>query len=144
MILKPETKQALLDLADKIEKVNPKNFDMQDWALSMHLDGPDRIGLPNLNPSCGTSCCIAGWHHVFKGRFLEGARVYDSFDAPDNIGYADSLATSDLGLDDYDAHKLFYPLDWPTEDEDIQYYSKFENTPAGAAARIRHFVETGE
>lgn len=128
-------KKKLLELADKIEKVSPKNFDMAEWAT-----GPiNRVGLPNLNPGCETTCCIAGWQQVLQGRYLGGSRVYSGFtEEAKFLGYAEDLAREDLGLNGEEVNRLFYTSGWP---HDEAGFRRYPNTPAGAAKRIRDFVD---
>lgn len=51
--------------------------------------------------------------------------------------YVDAItfATKTLGLTNRQADKLFFSSDWP---------EGFDNTPKGAANRIRHFIKTGK
>lgn len=127
------TRDLLLKVRDKILE-EPHLFYMPSWT--------NRLG-------CGTASCIAGWAarltgedpgswHVAEDGYREGARI--------------------LGITRGQANDLFYRGNWPEP-----FYSVFPRmceTPGGgtyiiqdghisvraevAAARIMHFIETGE
>lgn len=66
---------------------------------------------------------------------------------------AREFAARDLGLDWEESARLFYPIQWPNKEgstyratvaEDRENFTKFPNTPKGAAKRIRYFIKEGK
>lgn len=118
-------------LLRKIAKIiqEPKTkgqFSMKTW----HKDKKDNeaynilCDLPKEKQiSCNTSHCIAGWAQVLSPN-------------RDCKQYADTDAQRILGLDSYQAYRLFYADAWP------KGFGKWRATPAQAAARIEHFIKT--
>lgn len=73
--------ERILHIADLIEKLEPQQFDMNEWANS-----------------CGTVACIAGWTYL----------TYADEVIP---GSAGTVAAEILGLDEEVANSLFVPTD---------------------------------
>lgn len=128
-------KRKLLNLAKKIEKVPPQNFNMASWVvpsdkLQERLGYDTPISAKDLSPECGTTMCIAGWQQAFKGRKLLGSGLFDR-----NGHYVSTIARTareDLELTEDEGNALFYKKDW---------IGQFPNTPQGAADYIRYFVK---
>lgn len=141
-----EVKKKLLCLADWIETLPEQKFDMGQWSSSVgevHLDPEDSTKTLNQYGSeCATACCIAGWVVLAKGHTVKGVSVLtESYFSTDLVPLK---AREILGLTPEETEALFYPGNWPGCAETNDPYTKFPNTPKGAADRIRHFVQTGE
>jgi hypothetical protein len=91
----------------------------------------------DVQPDCGTSCCIAGAVCQFEGLGID-QRTWDGelYWTGENGGF--ELATGFLDIEEDAAHRLFEPWNhFSGGDED------FNAAPRGAAV-IRYFLETGE
>ena len=91
----------------------------------------------DVDPWCGTSCCIAGAVCQFEGLGAE-ARMDDG-----ELGWVGEhggfeLASNFLGIGEDEAHQLFEP--WNHFGGDDESF----NSAARGAAVIRHFLATGE
>ena len=123
-----EHKENLLKLADKLETVPENQFHMDDYRVEPTEDGPgDSKGISDVlvNPDidCGTSGCAIGWAPVVPGlEALEDDATWS--------GYAARV----FGVCEWDADFAFmFSSSWKDKD----------NTPKGAAKRIRYFIEKG-
>jgi hypothetical protein len=162
--MKAATKQKLEELAQFIETVDPKKFDMGDW-LSVQDDYKfygtkevtERDGFVGKNfiGKCGTACCLAGWEVARQGFLLnEDGTVATEVKVPgvkkpvviklkvDNANVdAPEFAKVSLGLTEQEEDLLFYPDRWPVNESGDR---EFDDTPKGAAARIRYLIKTGK
>lgn len=86
------------------------------------------------SPPCGTTACIAGWSMILSGKYKLTEKGFP---------YDDSAATELLGIDGYQANRLFYVGEWPKKFRDRHDTAK---TPRGrssaAVARIESFIKT--
>jgi hypothetical protein len=124
-------KEKMLQLADCMEKVDPSNFNMSTWS-----NGTAQF--EEITHGCGTTCCIAGWQQVFRGRTVIGE---DTFEKGYFKGRTSRLAADDLELTEGEKELLFFRGEgWPRNENGGII---FPNTPKGAADRIRCMVETG-
>lgn len=89
-----------------------------------------------VDPVCGTSCCIAGAVCQFEGLGLE-VRTSDGSMGWMLSGGAMDLAGAYLGMAFMDQFRLFEPWHRFTGPSDSF------NSPARGAAVIRHFLATG-
>ena len=141
---KGEKRQRRLALADYIEGIEPKHFNMREWAKKF-VDDSDLLTLNLVCPtdvnSCGTTCCVAGWHMIQKGFCLTfGGSVFTE-PRGKYLGNAEELSAKDLGLTPKQRETLFHQPDWPTKfAEQIFGYTA---TPHQAAERIRYIANTG-
>lgn len=140
-MLSEESKQKLLCLADWIEKKVPVHqFNMRHWSQSQ-TDQPIEAkvdGEGQVEATCGTTCCIAGWAVLGAGHTMIGdGTTYD--ENKKYLGEARDVAERLLGLSREESNRLFLPTEWPGGYQ----FNVFPNTPKGAADRIRHFVRTG-
>lgn len=108
-------------LAAFVEKLPEERFDMDDWRQES---------------ACGTVACLAGWTPEVAGVAgdVEDGRV----SCRDYSAHVSDFAEDWIGLNDQAAKKLFYTGGWP------ELFTHQPPTPARAAARIRHFIATGE
>lgn len=102
--MKSETKTALLELADQLDKVEPSRFDMDAilrWGsgVSVHLEQLFSM----TTDLCGAVGCIAGWA-LLMGRGNGKLAALNKLDLD-----RDQIAQMLLGLDGYEARDLFYP-----------------------------------
>lgn len=118
-------KENLLKLADYLEKVPSDKFEMLHFRRN---EGGDSI--PYISKSdCGTVGCAVGWAPFVKG--LEPIKT-------------DFLTTARLSFYKY-GHRVFRLLgssdrwDWCFHPG----WSPIDNSPKGAAARIRYLVNNG-
>lgn len=127
----------LLVLADFLEKLPPKRFDMGNWV------GHDWQGAADL--SCGTTACMLGWAttiHQFRRlglRLRRGAGTNGGYITLTNTTRrADSSAvevSNEIFALDYSEHaRLFYAHDTPNT----------VITPKQGAELIRRFVAARE
>lgn len=119
-MIKAKHKANLLKLADYLATLpdDYEKFDMQDYMLDSE---GDIIWITTQNkPSCGTVACAVGHGPA------AGIRVYGDVDWSD---YADRV----FGYMTTDAFNYMFGSNW----------SDYDNTPKGAAARIRTFVALG-
>lgn len=129
-------------LATRIEQLPRAQFDMDEWGTSNKWHVNEKIA---ADEACHTTCCIAGWHQVFKGRTIAGGYVYKNIksflDKEQSIGYTPDVAAEELDLNDEEQAKLFYDFFWPKKPNGKPMFAL---TPKGAAARIRYLIKTGE
>ena len=119
-------KPKLLELADFIENVDPKKFDMC---------------LSKFNEDCGTSCCIAGYAVLKEGLCLKGWAVYDK--DGHYLDNAETKALEILGLEEN--NRLFFVSDWGSEKLRDEYWEACNKDnrkllPGIGAKAIRDFV----
>ena len=124
MILKPSAVALLRRVARRIVRM-PETFDMRDF---LSHDPLWRGSKKRPAPYCGTVACIAG-HIVLDGRKRVPGRWNE-------VDY-ERLAARRLGLSVLKTRPLFYTNHWP-----IQFLG--QSVPELAAARIEHFIRTGE
>lgn len=111
-------KQKILDLADFIENLPPKQFNMAVYGVAHE---------------CGTIACIAGWAAV-----LEGATVdkHESFHILGEWIGAHKFAAKALGINEKTSLDLFTPID--------EHESLSDITKEQAVKTLRKLAETGE
>jgi hypothetical protein len=121
------TKDNVLAVADAIEAQRfPRlGFNMRWLFLKREPRRPDEIDMSGHD--CGTVACIAGWALAVK----KGSQPRNAKKAE---GEALITAEEYLGLNQYEAHALFFPPE--RHERDI--------TPSEAVAVLRHLAETGE
>jgi hypothetical protein len=122
-------KERMLKLADFIEALPPKQFNMQFWAVNNNnVSGRRDVDPKTINPhQCGTTACIAGWAvYLFAKRDPVDQNYWISFgeEAQDLLG---------LTLDQRE--NLFLSDCWGEAPEHI--------TREMAAAKIRKMVASG-
>jgi hypothetical protein len=162
--MKAATKQKLEEFAQFIETINPNKFNMSAWLnikdnykffQTKEVDERDGFVGKDFIGKCGTACCLAGWEVARQGFLLnEDGTVATEVKIPgikkpvvielkvdDANVDAPAFAKTSLGLTEQEEELLFYPSQWPV-DENTN--SLFENTPKGAAARIRYLIKTGK
>lgn len=119
----------LLKLADYLDTVAQANFDMGEYRLYRYDDDEDWDIADGLNPNdkepeCGTVCCAAG------SGLLAGIPAIPS------DYYWDAYIQRVFGVRMGDSDEVWSWL--------FHYMWKHvDNTPAGAAKRIRYFLERG-
>jgi len=83
------------------------------------LVGDDPIEQELTLPPCGTAGCIAGWYAELNLPKSEKARqrARDKFvQEQEGWGFEyEAYARLGLGLTDFQARRLFYPLEWPAD-----------------------------
>ena len=133
-------KENLLKLADFLDGVKGSNFRMETYRSGGVLDDLDstdlRMGKEEIE-KCGTSCCALGWAPCVPGLEVEPS------DWDDDGGY-DSFSWSKYGLRVFGLRDNTY--DDPEDEWNWCFRGEWENkdnTPKGAAARIRHLVVYG-
>lgn len=117
-------KQNLLRLADHLDNLPPDyaHFDMMEFVDTHSLVEPYPEGVPEVLHNCGTVACAVGHATVVPG--LEPL--------PDE--HWDAYTNRLFGLDrEMDAFNYMFGSQWTNVD----------NTPTGAAARIRNYVTNG-
>ena len=108
-------------LADMLEETPDRLFKMDSWFAKT-----DELGLDSISPegeidhSCGTTGCIAGWAIM-----TQGYSDRDFMDTNEVIAKAREI----LGLSSKQANRLFYDFSLNKQD---------------AIFALRHFAETGE
>ena len=155
----------LIDLLENFNTTPDKiGFNMETW-------GDDTPGFASQNDkghSCGTSACIAGWVVTLDMPKTTIGRSYikkidndmDLYNTSDFLkrlkieGLTDYTRTDDyamdrLGLEQWEANRLFIPSRHQWLDETEEFCIDFEDnmhkiTPKHAAAVLRHLLETGE
>lgn len=114
-------KERMLRLADRLEKIDPNDFDMNDFAYKRE---------------CGTTCCVAG-HALLMARWRLGED--DVFNSPAFVSrrgveihtsQVGDYAQEYLGLTEPQAKKLFY--------------SGWKRTNKDAARIIRNMVKNSK
>ena len=136
---------AMNKLADFIEKLPEENFDMTIWGMKF-VGGERKGNLTEDYPvchddlqECKTCCCIAGYQILQNPELcLVKGMVYSLEDMSSVLGDAPDVAQHQLGLDEYQATSLFWSSGWSRTG------IPFPRTPKGAAARIRHMIQTGD
>jgi hypothetical protein len=106
--------ERILHIADMIEKLEPRQFDMSDYVTENE---------------CGTVACIAGW-------------TYLTYGDPAGEGDPHELAAIHLGLDEDRADDLFLPNPLTSGLPSCVTYAQI--TPAHAAQTLRKLAATGE
>jgi hypothetical protein len=86
-------------------------------------------------PNCGTAACIAGWAYTFSLKNATPERARQSAVRLVRTSALD-IAQEKLGLDIYQAHRLFNYSQWPFK------FNLDSNNPKQAVARIEHFINT--
>lgn len=128
-------KERLLKLADAIEKLDDKNFDLRSYVK---LKG-DIEDLKQKKLNCGTTCCAIGWMPSVFPRICEW-KLVDEYHGDINVmlkndpyvtGY--EVAREVFGLSDYEAWFLFDP----------DYYPEDRRGKKSVLRRIRRFIESG-
>jgi hypothetical protein len=162
--LSTATKKKLNELASFLEEnILEKEFDMDDFVSVINrgkFSKEEFAVSPENAHTCGTACCIAGWQIIKDGFCLgESGEVKTRIQLPfqKKLEYLDTgfvafdFARRSLGLNDEQACSLFYPDRWPgysygggDPDKKTKKIGLFDNTPKGAAERIRHFIKTGK
>lgn len=109
-------KEAIKDLIEFLEHLEPEKFDMAHWFR---------------RTECGSVACVAGWTCWLD----EDLRFLTELQGGGGVVISDA-AQKKLGLNDYQASELFEP-GFATR--------SFEpnRTPRQAAAVLRHFLDTG-
>ena len=131
----------LADDLDKVQAVNPHEFNMSNWGYGMlvNLEPFDHMGdlvvsTDDRIEQCGTAGCIAGWATLLYGE------MYHS-------NTPSEFAQGYLGLNDDNAHDLFMPNEHE-EDMDDDYNAGrviYAQINAGMAAKVlRHLATTGD
>lgn len=146
------TARKLRDIAAAITE-KPTKFEMDSWV--------------EKKEDCGTTCCIGGFACVQAGispRALLGPDDGEEWVSPrrvpvwlakhatlrtgyhsDRDGYAvDELGRLALGLSVAESSKLFYVSEWGIFEEPFYSAASPKAKALVAAARIEHFIETGE
>jgi hypothetical protein len=121
--MKSNHQDNLLKLADYLANLpdDYEKFDMSEYMLTRDGDFWQALDITERSkPACGTVACAVG-HGPSAG-----IRVYGDESWQD---YSDRVF-GDLGADDF---QYMFGSEW----------SNYDNTPRGAAARIRTFVSLG-
>lgn len=96
-------KENMLKLADFIEKLPSKRFDMGDWIRvgndAVH-SVPEEIVMDPF--SCDTKACVAGWAVLALGNDEQKRAVAE------RVGRAENIGQEILGLSEWEAERLFY------------------------------------
>lgn len=108
-------RERILQVADEIEKLPPRNFDMHSWADE--VDG------------CGTVCCIGG--HIALHKLSDATAT-------------DEAVADWLGIEVELAERLFLPGDVYNVLTLDEMRAAWAATPAQGAAVLRHLADTGE
>lgn len=125
--MKKKHRDNLLKLADYLDKLpdDYEHFDMAEYMMTRDEDYPDNEWTISINerskPACGTVACAVG-HGPAAGIRIYGDHDWES--------YADRVF-GDMSHDDF---TYMFGSSWVDTD----------NTPKGAAARIRTLVELGK
>lgn len=121
--MKKKHRDNLLKLADYLDKLpdDYQQFHMFDYMAERHGMGWETFSLEErAKPECGTVACAVG-HGPAAGIRIYGDHDWES--------YADRVF-GDMPLDDF---QYMFGSEW----------SDYDNTPKGAATRIRTVVELG-
>lgn len=122
--LSPEHRERLAALADLLDTVEPDRFDMDDWYIDGGDGGHDPHEATHLPHQCDTTGCALGWAVTLfpplgdEDFYAFGQRVFGLIGVP---GQSES------------AFRWLFDYRWESVD----------NTPRGAAARIRYMLEHG-
>jgi len=118
--------ERILELADHIEKVEAKRFNMARWIGTLGDTTPHLPTLVEVRHDCNTVACIGGWTDLLFAKSQSQPWV----NLPGNS--AEML----LGLTEDEANALFCPPN----------YSRSNNpyTQAEAVWTLRNLAETGE
>lgn len=100
-------KEKMLELADFIESIPPKRFNISMWASEMHGANYDfykssQILDVNL---CKTAGCIAGWAMALEN---DGVARIPEIKLPDDAKLMVLSGAEILGLEFHEATRLFY------------------------------------
>lgn len=128
-------KENLLKLADYLENnVTQEQFHMHTFRQRPNraTGGLNSLGFVSLN-DCGTIGCAAGW-----GPFVKGLELIKN----------DFKAYSDKPTVDFVTEYIprVFGIEMEHEEWDFVFsgaWEKFDNTPKGAANRIKYLVENG-
>lgn len=122
--LSPEHRERLAALADLLETVEPERFDMEDFYIAGDVVGHLPTEAVQLPHECNTTGCALGWAvTLFRP-----------------LGYEDWYAY---------AERIFGVIGVPGQSEPTYrwlFHYRWEqrdNTPRGAAARIRYLLDHG-
>lgn len=124
--MKKKHRDNLLKLADYLDKLpdDYEQFDMAEYMMTRDDDNPDdqlKVSIEDRSkPSCGTVACAVGHGPA------AGIRVYGD---PDWISYSYRVFGEELD----DGWDYMFASNWEYTD----------NTPKGAASRIRTYVALG-
>lgn len=126
-------KRRLLKLADFLETVPAKKFDLGTWVQSMPTKPEAKV-----EGSCGFAGCAMGWAihaKLFRGLTFEQPEWPEETNrGPQYKGHTGFSAVDELFK--IDGHASLYLF---VEDQ----YPNFHPTPKQVAKRIRKFVEVG-
>ncbi len=111
-------KENLLKMADYIETIPQEQFNM----------GTFRFNDKCVNPECNSVGCIIGHCTI-----LDAENVINNFMKPSNIINFQAWSEEFTGIKGNNTWEYLFSSEWLTSD----------NTPTGAAKRIRYVVEHG-
>jgi len=126
--MKAQHKKNLLKLADYLDTVKKEKFHMKEFRANEELIGLwcSDPGFKSLVPSCGTAACALGHAPALFPRIWKQKLADET--------YYSGLCRQVFGVWEYsDAWTWCFDSGW----------SKRDNTPKGAAKRIRYMVENG-
>lgn len=126
-------RKALVKVAEWLEAGAPH----RDLENGLRVDRFAMDSVVQVDPDCGTSCCIAGAVCQFEGLGLAARDVDGELDWLGEEGGFE-LAYNFLGIDHDKACQMFEP--WNAFGGDDESF----NSAARGASVIRHFLATGE
>ena len=134
------TKRKLERFAKFIETLPRKAFGMNEWV---NIPYSSEVKSVNKQTAfdCGTKCCLAGWEGIRRNKELtDNGTIVNR--KPGEKRHVEDFARESLGLTIEESFKLFLPGSWPYNN--LSGREMFNETPKGAAKRIRYFIKTGE
>ena len=105
------------------------------------LDGytKEKVDEPNvaLHPPCGTTACIAGWAVILSHPELKPKDVWRNYTISSEAAWLLEITYPQMS-------KLYYTYNWPVQFREAFKTTDIKKRAEVAAARIDHFIETGE
>lgn len=131
--LTQEGRKALVTVAEWLEDGAPH----KKLGGGLQLDAFDMETVVQVDPTCGTSCCIAGAVCQFERLGMNARDKLGGLEWMGDNGAFD-MARDFIGMSDCSARSMFMP--WVSFDGQDDSF----NSAARGAAVIRHFLATGE
>ena len=132
-------RERLQRLAELLDNVNPRLFDMDHWARHVGRDGTDFHDSDKIE--CRTAACAVGWAASDPWFREQGLTLKKGFHSHDHDGYYWSPAFADFL--NAGAVEAFFDLEYDEANHlfiGSEYNKNEVVTPAIVAARIREFI----
>jgi hypothetical protein len=117
----------------------PKRLYMRTWIKLKekgHILMRRQDGFCRSFPACGTAGCIAGWVVMLSHAETKKPITTDEDDLAEEARLL-------LGLEVFEARRLFIPMHWPYEFRRGISDDGTKETAEVCVRRIEHFIETG-